>query len=78
MTYYKQCGIQRNSSTFLIWLPEKFAVKDKVLKLKMTKNWHKDWRVIRVFSVRLTDIELQDQGEIFVSSKNVREMKDVL
>lgn len=76
MIYYKQCAIQKDNETILIWIPERFAVKEKLLKMKLSKNWQSGWEVIRVFSVRLDDVEILDSAEKFIGRKNIREMKN--
>lgn len=40
------------------WLPEKYAVKDKVLKIKNEKDeWEDGWRVDTVYSHGRLDME---------------------
>ncbi len=37
--YMKQCKLRRRDKTTVSWLPTKFAVKGKILKLKGIDGW---------------------------------------
>lgn len=73
MTYYKQCAIQRKALTFLIWLPEQYAAKDKIVNIKMAKSWQRGWLVLRTFDVKLSEKEIKDVGEIYVLPDKIEE-----
>ncbi len=46
---YKQCVLQRGAEIQVSWLPTKFAVKMKKLKLRYSNGeWEDGWIVIRV------------------------------
>lgn len=45
-TRYKQVGLRRVTTSMTSWLPEKFCIKDKVVKLKRGENeWEDGWVV---------------------------------
>ena len=73
MTYYKQCAIQRKALTFLIWLPEQYVVKDKIVNIKMAKSWQKGWSVIRTFDVKLSEKEVKDNEEMYIPPDRIEE-----
>lgn len=51
---YVQCRLQHKQGRYEIsWIPEKYAVKDKILDIKVAyETWEENWRVIDVFSKR--------------------------
>lgn len=50
---YKQCNLLKNFGATVIrtttWLPEDYAIRGKVLKLKENGTWDNGWVVERVF-----------------------------
>lgn len=49
-TYYRQCSLKRISGHIdMAWIPEKFAVKGKYLKIKRGENWENGWQVTNVY-----------------------------
>ncbi len=64
-TYYRQCHMAKPTKTGkweqTSWIPEKFAVVGKVLKLKdMDGNWDNGWVVETASQTRLADDMLPD------------------
>jgi len=64
-TFYRQCYLEKptteGTSCQMSWIPEKFAVKDKVLKLKDDDgNWDNGWIVRTVGTFRREDEDLPD------------------
>jgi|TARA_Y100000310_G_scaffold109018_1_gene107397 hypothetical protein len=49
---YTQCKLQRGNVISYSWIPKKFAVKNKYLKLKDNGKWTNGWQVIEVWSTR--------------------------
>ncbi len=49
--YHRQCLLLRERKAYKTsWIPEKFAVKGKVLRLKDDKgNWEDGWEVVLVY-----------------------------
>jgi len=62
--YYKQCKLSRQTKDcYLIetaWIPEKFAKKNKYLKLKQKGKWSNGWKVISI-GTRLPDEAIMDR-----------------
>jgi hypothetical protein len=48
--YYRQCTLEKGNQVQVSWLPEKFAVKNSIVKLKdnKTKEWDNGWTVVSV------------------------------
>jgi len=44
----KQCRLVRGDSSTISWLPDKFAVKGKIIDLRSreTGKWSKNWEVV--------------------------------
>ncbi len=47
---YKQCKLVRGSQERVTWLPEKFANKGKVLRLRDDGEWTDGWKVVEVWA----------------------------
>ena len=47
---YKQCVIQKDTTKTTTWIPEKYAHKGKILKLKDNGVWEDGWAVVSVGS----------------------------
>ncbi len=55
--YYRQCNLKKNNSYQTSWLPEKFAVVGKVVKLRNdeTDEWDNGWVVTAAGENRLPE-----------------------
>jgi hypothetical protein len=43
---YVQCALEKNGSHHMAWIPEKFAVVDKFIKIKQDDDsWQDGWQV---------------------------------
>jgi hypothetical protein len=58
--YYRQCKIQKQNSYQTSYLPEKFAVKGKMVKLRDNDVWDDGWQVIEVSSFCRSEESLPD------------------
>lgn len=45
---YVQCSLQRENTHLVSWIPKKFAVPSKILKLKNNNVWEDGWKVISI------------------------------
>jgi hypothetical protein len=45
MAYHRQCKLKRGDAVTVSWIPENFAVKGKVVKLKDRGIWVDGWKV---------------------------------
>lgn len=45
---YTQCRLKRFKEERVTWIPSKYAVEGKILKLKDNDNWTNGWEVIYV------------------------------
>jgi hypothetical protein len=61
-TFYRQCRLvkktTRGERQKTSWLPEKFAVLGKALRLRQGEEWEDGWVVTMVSESRLEDEEL--------------------
>lgn len=61
MTHYRQCELHRaDDERTTSWLPEKFAVMGKILRLRIVGEWSDGWRVVKVGEDRLAEDKLPD------------------
>lgn len=59
--YYRQCFLQKNNTYQMSWIPEKFAVKGKIIRLrKEDDTWDDGWVVKEAYSTRLEGDDLPD------------------
>lgn len=68
-TYYRQCRLVRKTPTGeahqVSWIPDEYAVKDKVLKLKDSNdNWENGWIVVGAGTRRLAQNMLPDYHDL--------------
>jgi len=76
MTYYKQGAIQKKNITMIIWIPEEYVVKDKLLKIKLHGIWEDGWKVIRTFSVRKSEKDVLENEDVYILANNIKENKE--
>jgi hypothetical protein len=70
-TAYRQCKLQKGNSHQMSWIPEKFAVLNKTLKLKGEgEDWDDGWVVKEVHSRREDDEMLDPHAAIKGHRKN--------
>lgn len=50
-----QCKLQRGNKITYSWIPKKFAVKGKFIKLKNDGVWEDGWQVVEVWSTRTAE-----------------------
>ena len=74
MTYYKQCALEKNTITFFLWLPEKYAEVGKKLQIRYKSDWKSGWVVLRVFTVRLDEKQVEeDESDIRILPEDIKE-----
>lgn len=47
---YTQCLLKKNNTTQVSWVPKKFALKNKIVKLKIEDRWDEGWQIIEVYT----------------------------
>ena len=47
---YTQCLISKGNKTQVSWIPKKFALKNKVVKLKVDGKWDDGWLIKEVYT----------------------------
>ena len=73
--YHVQCTLQKKSENNSItsqvsWLPEKYAVVGKFLKLKTNEEWVDNWEVIGKGAKKLTK-------DVIKEEQNYKKMRNV-
>lgn len=60
-TYYRQCNLQKGNMHQTSWLPEKFAIPNKVVKLRDDDGqWDDGWIVTKAGQNKVPDSLLPD------------------
>jgi hypothetical protein len=60
-TFYRQCTLQRTSTTQVSWIPEPFCELGKTLKLRDDDGlWTDGWKVVTVGPKRISEDQLPD------------------
>jgi hypothetical protein len=55
---HRQCKLQKGSKIYFTWIPQKYAVKGKNLRIKMNGEWETGWVVVDVWgSIKSLEIE---------------------
>ena len=58
---YTQCYIQKENKHDIAWIPSKFAVIEKLIKIKIDNIWINGWKVIKTYSVNSEDHILEHE-----------------
>ena len=75
MTYYKQCELSCGNTKQIAWIPEKFAIVDKLLILgKRTPDNTDRWTVSLVADIQLSESYLVEHERDF---KTQRQASDI-
>lgn len=78
MIHYRQCRLQKGPFHTTSWIPEKFAIKGKYVKLKKegstgNKKWDNGWLVVEVGS-RMREEEVLVRSQDY---KHQRKQSDI-
>jgi hypothetical protein len=58
-TFYRQCKLVNRKSAQTAWIPERFAVMNMVLRLRINNIWEDGWKVVEVWQL-VPESELPD------------------
>jgi len=73
--FMNQCQLQKGQSKTTSWIPSKFAIKGKFVKLKNKQNeWVNGWKVMFVFQPPVSSVYVLDRSEDY---KRTRKASDV-
>lgn len=56
---YQQCMLVKDPCRQVAWIESKFAVKNKILKVKTPDGWEDEWKVDTVFGKKITRYQLE-------------------
>lgn len=75
-TNYIQCALMRDNYHHMAWIPEKFAILDKFIKIKNDDgSWQDGWKVVGVGDkVVKTAKEADEQSQLY---KKTRKASDI-
>jgi hypothetical protein len=59
---YKQAKLAKDRVAQTAWIPEKFAKKGRVVRIKSEALWDDGWRVVEVYSTRLDEHVVLEQA----------------
>jgi hypothetical protein len=65
MNYKQCCLINDDKKIKVAWIPEKYAIEGKLLKLKVNNNWQNGWRVWFVYNSIKTEESLARHEQAF-------------
>ena len=68
--FLRQCLLVRGTSTFVAWLPEKYAKQGETVDLKHNGEWDKDWYIADVYS-SMPAFEVREHQRINLPSISV-------
>lgn len=73
---YKQCLLKKESQELVTWIPEKFAKKNKFIKIKdELGEWTNGWKILSVYdAITLNEKQMKVESEAY---KHQREVSDV-
>ena len=71
--FYRQCWLSRGNSRQMAWIPEKFAVMGRFLKLTEEGVSEDGWQVVGV-GTRLTEEYVRERSEDY---KHTRRASDI-
>lgn len=72
---YIQCALERNGSHHMAWIPEKFAILEKYVKIKQDDNsWQDGWQVKGISDTKKTATEANDASQLY---KKTRKASDI-
>lgn len=61
---YQQCRLQKGTTHQMSWIPAKYAVKGKTLKLRSNGEWEDGWVVNETYATRMDDDLPDSHAEI--------------
>ncbi len=72
--FYKQCTMQRGTEGDVAWIPEKFAVEGKYLRIKKDGTEENGWKVVHVATNRVEGAYLKEHERNYLTQ---REASDI-
>jgi len=55
MSRYSQCKLKKDRVKYIVWIPTKYAIKNRFIRIKKDGVWDNGWEVIAVFGTRDKD-----------------------
>ena len=74
ISLYCQCLLEKNGDLLTTWIPKKFAVVDKILKIKNDDGWDNGWKVIKVGELLLNEESVASNS---LDYRRTREASDI-
>ena len=71
---YFQCSLKKRTGTIISFIPKKFAVLGKIVKLKVNDKWTDGWRVEFISAISMNG---EDLGKIEKQHRVHRKVSDI-
>ena len=71
---YFQCSLKKGRGTIVSFIPQKFAILGKIVKLKVNDKWTNGWRVEAVSAISMNE---EDLGKIEKQHRVHRKASDI-
>ncbi len=68
--FYRQCELNKETTSEVVWIPEVHARKGKILKVRENNLWDDGWKVVKVGEIRLEEKYLPDSHKEIKSHRN--------
>lgn len=72
--YYKQCVLRKDKWTTISWIPEKFAKKNKVVKIKSDTGWETGWIVKEIYHLKKTEEAVLRDKDAYLHQRKVSDI----
>lgn len=70
-----QCVLERHNTQLVSWIPERFAVQGKILKIKTCEGWSNGWSVKTVYGCSKKSVDEVDRMN--TDYRHQREASDI-
>jgi len=74
MELYSQCLLSKDNCLRMVWIPTRFAKKDKIIECKVNGKWVNGWTISEAYHTKLTRKELD---ALYVQYKDTRKASDI-
>ncbi len=71
---YQQCKLRRSGVLMISWIPEQYAKKDKILKIKSGDGWQNGWKVAEVFEKKNTESTVMSLSRSYLHQREVSDI----
>lgn len=73
MKYY-QCKLEKWNCETTAWLPEKFSILNKIVKIKIDEKWENGWKVVEVGTLPVTEEDVIARSRDFTKQRKASDI----